>query len=212
MTKIYFIRHGETIHNIEERMSGQIETDLTEKGVQQAIAAGKKMYEKGIVPDVILCSPLNRAVQTAYYINQSFNAMIVYEPDLKEYSFGDFEGVKISEFKQTVFNPPYVCGDLVISNGAELREYHDSTDERYNVVFYPNGESKNQAIMRFKRAITQYINNNQNVNNIVVVAHGAIIRFFLSYIAPNLLKDKVQNCEIYELNYTEQLGFHVDIS
>ncbi len=212
MTKIYLIRHGETVHNIEERISGQTETNLTEKGIQQALTAGEEMYKKGIVPDVILCSPLSRAVQTAKYINQQFNSTIVYEPNLKEYSFGDFEGVKISEFKQTIFNPPHICGDLIISDGAELRKYHDSTDKKYNIVFYPNGESKNQAVARFKKAIVQYINNNQDINNIVVVAHGAIIRFFLSSIAPDLLKNKVKNCEIYELYYTLQSGFYINAS
>jgi len=210
MTKIYFIRHGETEHNVEKRISGQIETMLTPKGIQQAVLVGQVMLKKGIFPDVILCSPLSRAVQTAQCINQQFQSVIVYDTNLKEYSFGDFEGVKISELKQTVFNPPYACGDLIISNGTELRKYHDSTDAQYNVVFYPNGETKNQAIMRFKRAITQYINNNKEINNVVVIAHGAIIRFFLSSIAPDLLKDKVKNCEIYELCYTPKTGFYID--
>ena len=210
MTKIYFIRHGETEHNVEKRISGQIETMLTPKGIQQAVLVGQVMLKKGIFPDVILCSPLSRAVQTAQCINQQFQSVIVYDTNLKEYSFGDFEGVKISELKQTVFNPPYTCGDLIISNGTELRKYHDSTDAQYNVVFYPNGETKNQAIMRFKRAITQYINNNKEINNVVVIAHGSIIRFFLSSIAPDLLKDKVKNCEIYELCYTPKTGFYID--
>ena len=55
MTKIYLIRHGETVHNIEGRISGQTETKLTEKGIKQAITAGESMYKKGMVPDVILC-------------------------------------------------------------------------------------------------------------------------------------------------------------
>lgn len=210
MTKIYLIRHGETVHNIEGRISGQTETKLTEKGIKQAITAGESMYKKGMVPDVILCSPLSRAVQTAQYINQQFKTTIVYEQDLKEYSFGDFEGMKISEFKQKIFNPPHICGDLIISDGTELRKFHDSTDKQYNIVFYPNGESKNQAIERFKKAIMKYINNNQHVNNILVVAHGAIIRFFLSSITSDLLKNKVKNCEIYELYYTPKLGFYID--
>ena len=212
MVKIYLIRHGETVHNLEERISGQTETDLTEKGIKQAMAAGEEMHKKGFIPEVILSSPLSRAVQTARHINKQFGVAIVCDENLKEFSFGDFEGMKISEFKQKVFNPPHICGDLVISDGAELRKYHDSTDKMYNVVCYPNGETKNQAAARFEKAIVQYINNNPNIGNILVVAHGAIIRFFLTSVTSDLLKGKVRNCEIYELSYTEQLGFYVDTS
>ena len=71
IVKIYMVRHGETFDNVENKMSGQKETELTEKGKRQALVAGEKLKEKGICPDVILCSPLSRAVNTANLINRS---------------------------------------------------------------------------------------------------------------------------------------------
>ena len=65
MVKVYFVRHGETFLNVECRLAGQIETELTENGKKQADETGKKLFEMGVCPDVILCSPYKRAVETA---------------------------------------------------------------------------------------------------------------------------------------------------
>ena len=54
MVKVYFVRHGETVLNVECRLAGQIETELTENGKKQADETGKKLFEMGVRPDMIL--------------------------------------------------------------------------------------------------------------------------------------------------------------
>ena len=57
MVRVYFVRHGETFLNVECKLAGQIETELTETGKMQADETGRKLFEMGVKPDVILCSP-----------------------------------------------------------------------------------------------------------------------------------------------------------
>ncbi|MBR6663801.1 MAG: histidine phosphatase family protein [Alphaproteobacteria bacterium] len=210
IVKIYMVRHGETFDNVENKMSGQKETELTEKGKRQALVAGEKLKEKGICPDVILCSPLSRAVNTANLINESFGVNVIRKKDLQEYYFGDYEGAKIEEFEKIVFSPPHVCGDVMIHNGKEMRYYHGEFDQKYNVVFFPNGETKQQAIFRFLKEIESYLAENKDVDNLLIVAHGAIMRFVLCSISMNILTEKVKNGEVYEVCYSADRGFFVD--
>ena len=83
-------------------------------------------------------------------------------------------------------------------------------EKAQELVFAPMTFQAVASLLDF--GILQYINNNPNIGKILVVAHGAIIRFFITSVTSDLLKDKVRNCEIYELSYTEQLGFYVDTS
>ncbi len=67
MKKIYFVRHGETEANVAKILAGgEYESPLTENGKSQAQKAGKKLKHKDI--DVIVCSPMERTIDTATII------------------------------------------------------------------------------------------------------------------------------------------------
>ena len=61
--KIYVIRHGESENNLKEKWTGWYDTPLTEKGIEDAKAAGKILC--GVSFDKIYASDLSRAVNTA---------------------------------------------------------------------------------------------------------------------------------------------------
>ena len=61
MGHFYFVRHGQTIWNVEGKICGATDIALTELGHEQAIATGKKILEEHIYADEILYSPLMRA-------------------------------------------------------------------------------------------------------------------------------------------------------
>ena len=63
MGSIYFVRHGETVWNVENKVCGATDIELTERGHQQAADTGKRILEEGIQADEILYSPLVRAVE-----------------------------------------------------------------------------------------------------------------------------------------------------
>ena len=70
MDHFYFIRHGETVWNVENKICGATDIELTAKGHEQAIETGKKILSEGIKADKILSSPLVRASETARHISE----------------------------------------------------------------------------------------------------------------------------------------------
>ena len=64
MKRIVLLRHGESQWNRENKFTGWTDVDLTEKGVEEAVEAGKIMKEKGFLFDKAYTSYLKRAVKT----------------------------------------------------------------------------------------------------------------------------------------------------
>ena len=64
MGKLIAIRHGQSTWNAENRFTGWVDVDLSEKGVQEAEKAGKLLKELNINIDVCFTSYLKRAIKT----------------------------------------------------------------------------------------------------------------------------------------------------
>ena len=88
MHTLYFVRHGQTIWNVENKICGATDIALTDLGHQQAIETGKKILEEGIQADEILYSPLVRAAETARHISEVTGIPARMEPRLIEQDFG----------------------------------------------------------------------------------------------------------------------------
>ncbi len=69
MGHLYFARHGQTV-NVENKICGATDIELTELGHQQAEELGQVILEQGIQIDEILYSPLIRAKETARHVSE----------------------------------------------------------------------------------------------------------------------------------------------
>lgn len=88
--RLYLIRHAQTAWNLEQRAQGHSDIPLDATGRSQAEALGK-VFE-GVSLSRILSSDLSRSVQTAEYVARSTGAPIELTRDLRERSFGIYEG------------------------------------------------------------------------------------------------------------------------
>ena len=88
---IYFVRHGQTVWNVENKICGATDSPLTELGHEQAIQTGKNILAEGIQADEILYSPLVRAADTAKHISEMTGIPARMEPRLIEQNFGKWE-------------------------------------------------------------------------------------------------------------------------
>ena len=70
MGHLYFARHGQTVWNVENKICGATDIELTELGHQQAEELGQAILEQGIQIDEILYSPLIRAKETARHVSE----------------------------------------------------------------------------------------------------------------------------------------------
>ena len=88
MTKLYLVRHGETVDNKAQIMQGQTPGKLNLKGIEQAEEVARKMA--GTPIDVFVSSDLYRSIQTCEIIAGSHP--VVTTPLLRERDWGDFTG------------------------------------------------------------------------------------------------------------------------
>lgn len=91
MKCLYFVRHGQTMWNLQEKLCGRTDVGLSETGHQQAVALGKRIRQDGVKIDRILHSPLIRAADTARHIAEYTGIPMSPEPRLTEQDFGFYE-------------------------------------------------------------------------------------------------------------------------
>lgn len=90
----YYIRHGETDWNAQNRAMGQTDVPLNANGIKQAIAARQYLIDSNVT--TICHSPLSRAKQTAELLNQVLHVPLIEIEDLREFYLGPYQG-KIKE-------------------------------------------------------------------------------------------------------------------
>ncbi len=88
--EFYFIRHGQTDWNLEERCMGQTDIPLNETGIAQASKAASILQNTPI--QTICYSPLSRTKKTAELINAALNCPMIAIDALKECGWGIVEG------------------------------------------------------------------------------------------------------------------------
>jgi broad specificity phosphatase PhoE len=98
--KLYFIRHGQSYINIHEPPWDTLETldaELTDKGHRQAAALGEWMRQHNTKGDVIYCSTMRRARQTAHYVAEALELEPVFDDRLREIGSNYSTGLAIEE-------------------------------------------------------------------------------------------------------------------
>jgi probable phosphoglycerate mutase len=96
-TRVCIVRHGETPWNVERRIQGHIDTDLSETGVRQAEALAGALARESI--DALICSDLRRARQTAAPLERAHGLWARVSADWRERAYGVFEGMTYAEAK-----------------------------------------------------------------------------------------------------------------
>lgn len=158
MTRIFLIRHGETEWNATGRLQGTSNVQLSAVGIHQAKLLAQ--HAPFHTADAIYSSDLIRARSTAEILAKRFNLKVRVMLELRETSFGDWEGQSIktlaedlnSDF-ETFFTAPELCHP-------------------------PHGESFVDCQARMLSAIQKIIAENEG-KRIIVVSHGAAIRLLL---------------------------------
>lgn len=98
-TIICLIRHGQTDWNKQKLIQGRINNPLNEEGINQVKEVGLILKEKDPNWDIIIASPLDRAINSAKIIAKEINYQneIIINNDVIERDFGMAEGMSICE-------------------------------------------------------------------------------------------------------------------
>jgi broad specificity phosphatase PhoE len=105
------LRHGESQGNAHELIQGQKDFPLTDRGRRQAAALAAAWEKDGQRFDRVLCSPLQRARETAKIVLAATNTPVEYDEIWMERDYGMYSGLNQAEankkYPQPDFLPPY---------------------------------------------------------------------------------------------------------
>ncbi len=159
-TKIYLIRHGESLGNVSGKFNGITDLVLTEKGERQAICL-QEMFSK-IPYDTIYASPLLRAFQTAKIAINNDDKTIKLDKRLQEINGGLWEQEKWEDI-------PTKWPQAFINWTTKPEKLQ-----------MPEGESMEEFNNRCVQVFTEIISNHNN-ETIIVFSHGTVIKAMQVY-------------------------------
>jgi len=155
-TLIYIVRHGQTEWNVEKRIQGQLDSKLTEKGVQEAILVGKRFQAEKANFDVIYSSDLGRVRQTRDLICRSLpNIPIFEDASLREFNFGKHQGQLSVDIREQVYK---IHKDMLSNDHG--------------------GESRQAFSDRVWNAFESLAISNAG-KSVLVVTHGGVVKEFI---------------------------------
>ena len=167
MVKLILVRHALTVDNQKSRLSGHIDSSISEEGKEQIDKITN--YLKDFDIDKIYTTTSSRTKDTVKKLSELKFIEIIEKESLKEISFGDFEGLTFDEIKDKY---PKEFQDM-IENGYEYK--------------YPNGESLIDSYNRVCIELDNIISNNDD-RTILICSHGGTIRNIITYLISNSYK------------------------
>ncbi len=116
---LLLVRHGKTNWNKEKKAAGLTDIELNEEGIKQAEILRDELKDINI--DVIISSPLKRAMKTAEIINEYHNLDIIKDEQVIERNLGIYEG---QPNEQEIFNEiRYYTKNVSVEGGEDCRTY-----------------------------------------------------------------------------------------
>ena len=205
MHKLVLLRHGESTWNKENRFTGWTDVDLSDKGREEARAAGQLLKHEGFGFDLVFTSLLKRAIRTSIITLDELDQLwlpVERSWRLNERHYGALQGlnkaettaehgeaqVKIWRRAYDIPPPPLTLND----------SRHPARDPRYKNLpasDLPLTESLKDTVARFlpywHEEIAPAIRAGKRV---IIVAHGNSLRALVKYL------DQVSDSDIVELN------------
>ncbi|MCY4528488.1 MAG: histidine phosphatase family protein [Chloroflexi bacterium] len=153
----YLVRHGETEWNRNGRIQGHSDVPLNESGRRQAKMLAKRLANCSI--SATYASDLSRATETARAIVGDTDMPVFTDPDLREFSYGEWEGLTLKEVEDQF--------------PLELAE---RTGQGNNTFAAPGGEDTGHVLDRVRRFSAEAEKRHDPADNVLIVAHGGSIR------------------------------------
>jgi alpha-ribazole phosphatase len=187
LINIYIAWHGETTWNVEGRIQGRSDPDLSPKGYAQSLALFERL--KGRPLSAIYTSTLKRSVLTAQPIANHFGLPIQRQPELDEIAFGILEGKLLFKFDE------------------ELKgEWERFKDHRFT-YHIPGGENYTDVANRIKPFMERTLRDHEGQEALIVghrVVNRLLIGMLMEYPLEWVLKIEQTNDCIYLIHRNEE--------
>ena len=191
MPTLILLRHGQSQWNLENRFTGWWDVLVTEKGAEEARAAGELLKAKGMLPDVAFTSVQTRAIQTLHLALEAAGRLWIPETKdwrLNERHYGGLTGLDKAETaakhgaeQVKIWRRSFDIPPPVLEAGSA---YDLAADPRYAGIAIPSTESLKDTIARvlpyYESAIVPQLRAGQVV---LVAAHGNSLRALVKHLS-----------------------------
>jgi len=206
MYRLVLVRHGESVWNKENRFTGWTDVNLSERGVEEAKEAGKKMKEQGFVFKYAYTSFLTRAIKTLNLALEEMDLLwIPVEKSwrLNEKHYGMLQGLnkremveKYGEEQVLIWRRSYNVSPPPLE---ENDERHPKNDIRYRNIDNHGATPATEALVDTVNRIVPYWQNSIESKlieekEIIIAAHGNSLRAIVKYLK------NIDDNEIVSLN------------
>ena len=205
MHKLVLIRHGESEWNKENRFTGWKDVDLSDKGREEARAAGTLLKAEGFTFDEAYTSVLKRAIRTLWIILDEMDLMWIPETKswlLNERHYGSLQGLNKAETaaqhgeeKVLIWRRSY---DIPPSEMLEADERWLGKDPRYLGIEagkFPKAEALKNTVERvvpyYQTEIAPKVRDGKRL---IIAAHGNSLRALVKYL------DTISDADIVHRN------------
>ncbi len=200
------VRHGQSQWNLENRFTGWVDVPLSENGINEAVSAGRRLKEKGIVFDIAFTSVLKRAISTLWEIQKEMDLQWVNDEKswrLNERHYGALQGLnksetasKYGEEQVKIWRRSYDIRPPLLE---ESNSMNPKNDLRYSSVSkneLPLGECLKDTVNRVLPFYNQRIAPELREGKTpIICAHGNSIRALLKHLE-NISDEQIVNLEI----------------
>lgn len=206
MAKLVLIRHGQSEWNLSNQFTGWVDVDLSEKGVEQAKAAGKAIAEHGLQFDYAYTSVLKRAIKTLHYALEECDQLWIPEFKtwrLNERHYGALQGhnkkkaaEKYGDEQVHIWRRSYDVLPPLLSADDEGSAAKDRRYANLDPRAIPGGENLKVTLERviplWQDEIAPKLLDNKNV---IIAAHGNSLRALSKYIE-QISDEDIMNLEM----------------
>ena len=203
MPQLVLLRHGQSQWNLESRFTGWWDVDLSDRGIEEARAAGRLLRERGFDFDCCFTSVLTRAIRTLHLVLHEMDRLwlpVAKDWRLNERHYGGLTGLNKAEMIEKVgaeqvkiwrrsydIPPP----DLPADSPWDVR-----TDRRYAGIDVPRTESLKDTIARalpcYQAEVEPALRSGKRV---LIAAHGNSLRGIIKYLS-NIGDQEIVGLEI----------------
>ena len=205
MTKLILIRHGQSVWNAENRFTGWVDVDLSDKGVQEAEKSGQLIRELKIRIDVFYTSYLKRAIKTLTTILKINNLDLKFNTawQLNERHYGALTGLNKEETKKKIgeeqfkkYRRSWDIAPPPMNSESEYQSLFSPLNSSIPMGMKPFTESLKDTYDRVIPFYENEIKKNLVANkNVILSAHGNSLRALCKYLL-NISDLKINELEI----------------
>ena len=192
MSKLILTRHGQSVWNAENRFTGWVDVDLSDKGREEAKKSGELLNKFNIKIDICYTSYLKRAVETLTIILKSINLSIKFNSawELNERHYGSLTGLNKEETKNKIGEEQFkkyrrswdVAPPLMAKDSSYLSRFSPLNNKipKDRIPLTESLKNTYERVIPFFN--TEIKKNLKESKNILISAHGNSLRAFCKYL------------------------------